>query len=226
MNRAWIPNLITLSNLAAGFISVLFTLHAQFEIAALVILIACALDGLDGRIARWLGASNPMGAELDSLADVISFGAAPGFLLYALDLRNLGLIGALLSVLYVLSAAFRLARFNLGTIPGYFVGLPSTVAGGITASFVLYGAKLQTPFYPLLSLLLAVLMVSQLPYRDFKRIHWSELRLSKLFLAVTVASIFALINPRKLIFLPLAIYLLYGPKDRLMAAQENRRMQG
>ncbi len=221
MRREWIPNLITLSSLAAGFISLVFTFQAQFEIAALIILAACFLDGLDGRVARLLGVGNAMGVELDSLADVVSFGVAPGFLLYALDLRYLGVTGGMLSALYVLATAFRLARFNLGTPSGYFAGLPSTAAGGIVASFVVYGAKLHTPFYPLLVLSLAILMVSQLPYRDFKRVHWSELRLSKLFLAVTVASVFALINPRKLIFLPLAIYLLYGPKDYLIAARKN-----
>lgn len=216
MKREWIPNLLTMSSLASGFVSLLFTLNSQYELAALAILLAGMLDGLDGRVARLLGATSPMGLELDSLADVISFGVAPGFLLYGLDLHYLGVAGAAIAAFFAICAAFRLARFNLGTPPGYFVGLPSTAAGSMVASFVLYGAKLHSPFYPLLALVLAVLMVSHLPYRDFKRLNLSELRFSKLFLAVAVASGIAVLNPRKLIFLPLSVYLLYGPKDSLL----------
>lgn len=216
MKREWIPNLITMSSMVSGFISLIFTLNSQFELAALAILFAGLLDGLDGRVARLLGVTNPMGAELDSLADVVSFGVAPGFLLYGLDLQHLGIAGITIAAFFVVCAGFRLARFNLGAPAGFFVGLPSTAAGGIVASFVLYGAKLHSPFYPALALVLAVLMVSHLPYRDFKRINLSDLRFSKLFLAVVVASGVALLNPRKLIFLPLTVYLFYGPKDSLL----------
>ncbi len=216
MKREWIPNLITMSSMASGFISLIFTLNSQFELAALAILFAGLLDGLDGRVARLLGVTSPMGAELDSLADVVSFGVAPGFLLYGLDLQYLGIAGITIAAFFVICVGFRLARFNLGAPVGFFVGLPSTAAGGIVASFVLYGAKLHSPFYPALALVLAVLMVSHLPYRDFKRINLSELRFSKLFLAVVAASAIALLNPRKLIFLPLTVYLLYGPKDSLL----------
>ncbi len=216
MKREWIPNLLTLGSLASGFVSLLLTLNSQFDQAALAILFAGMLDGLDGRVARLLGVTSPMGVELDSLADVVSFGVAPGFLLYGLDLQYLGIVGAAIAAFFAICAGFRLARFNLGTPPGFFAGLPSTAAGGIVASFVLYGAKLHSPFYPLLALVLAVLMVSHLPYRDFKHINLSDLRFSKLFLAVVVVSGIALLNPRKLIFLPLTVYLLYGPKDSLL----------
>ena len=225
MKREWLPNLLTLGNLAAGFASLLFTVHAQFELAALAILVAGLLDGLDGRVARLLGVTSQMGKELDSLADVVSFGVAPGLLMYALDLQHLGAVGGLIAALFAVCAGFRLARFNLGTPPGYFVGLPSTAAGGIVASFVLYGAKLRTPFYPVLALMLAILMVSRLSYRDFKRISLAQLRLSKVFLVVAVASAVALINPRKLIFLPLMAYLLYGPKDSWLTARASRTDQ-
>jgi len=225
MKREWLPNLLTLGNLAAGFASLLLTVHWQFELAALAILVGALLDGLDGRVARLLGVTSPMGQELDSLADVVSFGVAPGLLMYVLDLQYLGAIGAVVATFFAACAGFRLARFNVGTPSGYFVGLPSTAAGGIVASFVLYGAKLRSPFYPLLALALAILMVSQLRYRDFKRIKLAQLRLSKLFLVLAVASCVALINPRKLIFLPLTTYLLYGPKDSLLAAR-TRQISG
>lgn len=219
MKREWLPNLITLGSLAAGFTSLLLTVDSQVELAALAILVAGLLDGLDGRLARLLSVTSPMGMELDSLADVVSFGVAPGLLMYVLDLRYLGVIGAVLAILFVACAGFRLARFNLGTPSGYFVGLPSTAAGSVVASFVLYGANLRSLFYPVLALALAVLMVSRLRYRDFKRISLAELRFSKLFQVVAVASGVALLNPRKLIFLPLMAYLLYGPKDSLLAAR-------
>lgn len=215
----WLPNLLTLGNLAAGFASLLFSVHSQFELAALAILVAGLLDGLDGRVARLLDVTSPMGQALDSLADVVSFGVAPGLLMYVLDLQYLGAVGAVIATFFATCAGFRLARFNVGTPSGCFVGLPSTAAGGIVASFVLYGAKLRTPFYPVLALVLAILMVSRLRYRDFKRISLAQLRLSKLFLVVAVASAVALIDPRKLMFLPLTAYLLYGPKDSWLAAR-------
>lgn len=230
MKRTWlvthtvesIPNLFTLGNLAAGFTSLIFTEHSQFELAAVAILVGALLDGLDGRIARLQGVTSPMGKELDSLADVVSFGAAPALLMYVLDLQYLGAAGAAVAILFVVCAGFRLARFNLGTPPGYFVGLPSTAAGMLVASFVIYGAKLRSPFYPVLALTLAVLMVSRLPYRDFKRINLRQLRFSKLFLILVAASAVALINPQKFLFLPLTVYLLYGPKDGLLATRTVR----
>lgn len=226
MKREWLPNLLTLGNLAVGFASMLFTVHSEFEEAALAILTAGLLDGLDGRVARLLRVSNPMGRELDSLADMVSFGAAPGLLMYALDLQHLGTAGAAIATLYAVSTGFRLARFNVETAGGFFVGLPSTVAGGIVASFVLYGAKPHSPFYPALALTLAVLMTSQLRYRDFKRLSLAELRLSKLFVVVAAASFVALVEPRKLIFLPLAAYLLYGPKDSWRATRRTEPRGG
>lgn len=219
MKLEWLPNLLTLGNLAAGFTSLLFTVHSQFELAALAVLAAGLLDGLDGRVARLLGVASPMGQELDSLADIVSFGVAPGLLMYVLDLQYLGVVGAVAATFFAACAGFRLARFNVGMPSGYFVGLPSTAAGGIVASFVLYGARLCSPFYPLLALALALLMVSRLPYRDFKRISLAQLRVSKLFLVLAVAFGVALVNPRKLIFLPLTAYLLYGPKDSCLAAR-------
>lgn len=217
MKREWIPNLLTVSSLAAGFISLVFVFHSQFELAAAAILVAGLLDGLDGRVARLLKVTSLMGQELDSLADVVSFGVAPGFLMYVLDLQYLGPGGAVIATLFVACAGFRLARFNVGTPTNYFVGLPSTVTGMLVASFVLYGAKLHSPFYPLLTVLLAVLMVSRLRYRDFKRVSISQLRFSKLFLILAVASGVAIVDPRKLIFVPLTVYVLYGFKDSLLA---------
>lgn len=215
----WIPNLFTLGNLAAGFTSLLFTVHAQFELAALAILVGGLLDGLDGRFARLLGVTSPMGQELDSLADMVSFGVAPGLLIYVWDLRHLGTVGAVLATLFAMCAGFRLARFSVGTPSGFFVGLPSAAAAGIIAALVLYDAKPHSPLYPVLTLMLAILMVSRLRYRDFKRTSLAQLRLSKVFLVVAVASAVALINPRKLIFLPLTAYILYGPKDSWLAAR-------
>lgn len=219
MKREWVPNLLTISSLAAGFISLVLTFHSQFELAAAAILVSGLLDGLDGRVARLLKVTSLMGQELDSLADVVSFGVAPGFLMYALDLQYLGPAGAAIAVLFAASAGFRLARFNVGMPENFFVGLPSTVAGMLVASFVLYGAKLHSPFYPLLAVVLAVLMVSRLRYRDFKRINFSQLRFSKLFLLLAVASGVAMVEPRKLLFVPLTVYVLYGFKDSWLAVR-------
>ncbi len=162
MNFKVIPSVFTLANLVVGVISLVFTMENEFQIAAVLILFAMILDGMDGRLARRLDAASPFGKELDSLADLVSFGVAPALLVYASKMRMFGLIGLLICLAFALCGAIRLARFNVLNISTYFVGVPITAAGSLVALTVLLGNRLPGPVYPAIMVLLSFLMVSNL----------------------------------------------------------------
>ena len=134
--RMLLPNALTLINVCIGLSSIKFALDGKFELSIIAIIFACIFDALDGRVARLLKGTSQVGKELDSLADVISFGVAPAFIMYFWSLESLGKPGWLLSMLYVVCVALRLARFNVGSNAepswkdNYFEGVPSP-AGGI-----------------------------------------------------------------------------------------------
>ncbi len=160
MNRSF-ANTVTLCNIIFGSLSLVFTLNQNFSMAAIFILLAVLMDSLDGRIARRLDIISPLGKELDSLCDLVSFGVAPALLLYSQVLDpyaySLGLIVALL---YIVCGAYRLARFNVLSISDYFVGIPITLAGTIIAVISLFSASLPATLVLFMLLFLAIMMVS------------------------------------------------------------------
>jgi len=160
MNRSF-ANTVTLCNIIFGSLSLVFTLNQNFSMAAIFILLAVLMDSLDGRIARRLDIISPLGKELDSLCDLVSFGVAPALLLYSQVLDpyaySLGLIVALL---YIVCGAYRLARFNVLCISDYFVGIPITLAGTIIAVISLFSASLPATLVLFMLLFLAIMMVS------------------------------------------------------------------
>lgn len=130
MTKSVLPNTFTLGNLACGLISLIMTFQNDLKSACIFILIGALLDRYDGRIARFLNVSNNIGKELDSLADLVSFGVAPSFLIFNLyNLAELGLVGYLLVLIFPLCGAYRLARYNSTEFDGNFIGIPITIAG-------------------------------------------------------------------------------------------------
>ena len=125
-----IPCLFTSGNLSFGVLSMIMTLHGLYTWAGVCILLAMVCDACDGRSARALGVAGDFGKELDSLSDVVSFGAASAFLIYSYSLQSLGWIGAIPAIIYAALGGIRLARFNLntGVIHGYFQGMPIPVS--------------------------------------------------------------------------------------------------
>lgn len=162
MNKRLIPNIITLSNLIIGITSLWYTMQNMYKEAAIAILFAMVLDGMDGRIARHLQVSSDFGKELDSLSDLVSFGVAPALLTYASVLYRIGYWGLMIAIIFALCGAVRLARFNVLNIKDYFVGIPITFAGPMMAIFVLLFNRLPLAFYPIAMLGLACLMVSNI----------------------------------------------------------------
>jgi len=170
-----IPSIASLGNVAAGFTACAFAVAGSPEMAALMILVAVLLDALDGALARSLEASSDFGAELDSLADVVSFGIVPAVLVGSLLPFELQRIGWLLATPYPLCVAWRLARFNTSSTGdpeshGHFAGLPSTGAGAAVATAVLIYVRLDPAihfgplFLPSMLVLLSGLTVSRIPY--------------------------------------------------------------
>jgi CDP-diacylglycerol--serine O-phosphatidyltransferase len=173
-----IPSLFTTGNLLAGYIAVVRSLQGDYEWAALAIFIAALLDRVDGWVARLTRTSSDFGVQLDSLADVISFGMAPALMIYMWGLAQSPKPWSLAPFLYLAAGATRLARFNIQS-PSldrrYFIGLPIPAAACMLAACVYYSpARLTDPIasglVSLLVVVLAVLMVSRLRYRSFKEI--------------------------------------------------------
>lgn len=137
--RYLVPNLFTTGVLCAGFYACVQAIAGQFDAAAIAILVATILDGLDGRLARLMHSQSAFGAEYDSLADMVAFGAAPALLLFEWAFDALGLLGWTAALVYCIGAALRLARFNSTLAVSdkrWFQGLPSPAAAVLVASFV------------------------------------------------------------------------------------------
>jgi len=181
--RTLLPNALTLINVCIGLSSIKFALDAKFELSIIAIIFAAIFDTLDGRVARLLKGTSLVGKELDSLADLISFGVAPAFIMYFWSLNNLGKFGWLLTMIYVVCVALRLARFNVNsnTEPSwkdnYFEGVPSP-AGGILILmpliFSLSEMNLININYdiivPAFFILISFLLISKIPTFAFKKI--------------------------------------------------------
>src|SRR4051795_11763327 len=185
--RMLIPNLITLLALCAGLTAIRLAFEDKLEWALAAIVFAAGLDGLDGRVARLIKGQSRFGAELDSLADFVNFGCAPGLILYLWDLHDLGNVGWIAAMVFAICAALRLARFNVMIddpnrplwAGNFFVGMPAP-AGAITVLLPLYlfflgvlgttRLSVAAPMTLIYTLAIAFLMVSRLPVFSGKRV--------------------------------------------------------
>ena len=197
--------------------AIILSVEGSFYGAAVAVVVAILFDGLDGWVARILHATSDFGGKLDSLADIVSFGIAPAVILYGIGLKDLGILGSLVAILFPIAGAVRLALFKVGLVTGYFVGLPITAAGGIAVSLVISRVDFAAWGLASVVILLATLMVSQVRYPDIKRLNVRDIRLWKILLFIGVAIAVTLVDPRHLIFLPSIIYILYGIKDWVLS---------
>jgi CDP-diacylglycerol--serine O-phosphatidyltransferase len=184
LNRL-VPNIVTLLALCAGLTAVRFALEHRFSTAVIAIAIAAVLDGLDGRIARLMGATSRFGAELDSLCDFVCFGTVPALLLYLWGMNQLDRLGWLIVLIYAICAALRLARFNTALdveqppwAHYFFTGVPAPAGAGlvllpVVASFVLpEGTRLLNPvLVGCWIVFVGALMISRIPTFALKRIR-------------------------------------------------------
>lgn len=165
--KSMIPNLLTAGNLWLGILAIISSFKGNFKAASIYIIIAAFFDGLDGKAARKLNVSSEFGKQLDSLCDLVSFGVAPGILAYAIGLEEFGILGIIISLIYITAGAFRLARFNVLNITTHFIGVPITIAGGLMALFMLFGNNLSPYFLIAITGALSYLMVSNIKTPKF-----------------------------------------------------------
>jgi CDP-diacylglycerol--serine O-phosphatidyltransferase len=210
---------MTVGNLFCGYACVVYATRGDFDTAAILIGIAMVLDALDGFLARLTNSSSAFGVELDSLADVVSFGLAPAILAFTWGLWPLGRLGWAAGFVYVTAAAMRLARFNIQTggttDKRYFVGLASPSAASVIAATVyIYPWGLQDPRLAVLALPMVLvpgfLMVSTIRFRSIKSIDvgWRRSYLALFLAALTIALIAA--HPRIALVALAYSYMLWG----------------
>lgn len=223
MIRNSVPSMFTVGNLFLGIISIILVFNERPELAAIMVIVAMLLDGLDGRVARALNAQSEFGKELDSLSDVISFGVAPAFIMYVVAFRDAAVVNEptawIVTAIFPICGALRLARFNVvAGVPGYFIGLPIPAAGGVLCTLALFAGELNPYVLVVSTLLLSYLMVSTVKYPNFKKVGIPKAAIWITPIIVLAAVVLAIVYPgmlSKMIFVPLVIYALYGLKKNV-----------
>ena len=211
-----LPNMITLAALFGGFYAVVMAMNGRFDLATVGIFVAMVLDSLDGRVARMTHTQSAFGEQMDSLSDMVSFGAAPALIAYEWALKDIGRWGWIAAFVYCACAALRLARFNVNTSvvdKRFFQGLPSPAAAALVAGFIwltteagYVGGDLVWPMF-VITLYAGLTMVTNVPFYSFK-----DLRLKKSvpFAAIVLVALgIAVINihPPTVLF---GMFVLYG----------------
>ncbi len=229
-----LPNLFTLAALFGGFYAIVMAMNDRFELAAIGVFCAMVLDSLDGRVARMTNTQSAFGEQMDSLSDMVSFGAAPALIVYAWGLKGLGKLGWIAAFVYCAGAALRLARFNTNIAVvdrRFFQGLPSPAAAALVVGFIWviddagYRQVSEIPVIAwtafALTLYAGLTMVTNAPFYSFKDV---SLKKSVPFVVIVViALVIALINihPPLVLF---GMFLVYGASGYVLYAW--RRMKG
>lgn len=213
-----LPNLFTAASIFSGVFSIISAVNGNFEKAAWLIMLSLIFDGLDGRVARLTNTCSKFGVEFDSLADMVAFGVAPALLMYLFVGHEFGRFGIVASAVFVIFGAIRLARFNVMTVtsePSVFIGVPIPTAAVFVSLLVLlfqkygfnsdYGLVIM-----LLSILVSILMVSNIRYPSFKKIDFSPKHAMKFFVIIISGLFVVFMYPIEGFTLIFVLYILYG----------------
>ena len=230
-----LPSMFTVGNLFCGYGCVVYATQGDFDTAAVLIGIAMVLDTLDGFVARLTKSSTAFGVQLDSLADVVSFGLAPAILAFTWGLWPLKRLGWAAGFIYVTAAAMRLARFNIQTAAAidkrYFVGMPSPAAAGVIAATVYlfpYGPRDQQTALAALAMVVvpALLMVSTIRFRSVKAIDvgWQRSYFALFLIAVAFALIAS--HPRIALVVLAYTYMLFALLMWVVIKARRRPIEG
>jgi CDP-diacylglycerol---serine O-phosphatidyltransferase len=225
ITRTVVPSIFTTLNIFCGFLSMVYASQGQFAIAAWIIILAAVFDSLDGAMARITRSSSQFGVELDSLADVVSFGAAPSFIVYQVYLRTIEPWGILLAALPVILGAIRLARFNvqlIGFDKDYFNGLPIPMQAITVSAFILQFSRENIAMDEgaggeliALIVLLSLLMVSHVKYDTMPKISKLQLKSHPVKFGIILLALLAVVFSesfleRNYLFEMLMLYVIYG----------------
>ncbi|HEX7534277.1 MAG TPA: CDP-diacylglycerol--serine O-phosphatidyltransferase [Syntrophales bacterium] len=223
LSKVWIPNSFTMGNLLFGFIAIVNASQERYAVAGICILFAALLDGFDGQIARMLRVTSKIGEQLDSLADCVAFGIAPGYLAYSAYLSHVSFslngtkyvpVGMFIAAAFPLCAAYRLARFNVGHDSDSFSGLPSPIAGIVMA---LVPIAFSDPgdirrhlliFVPAF-IAVALLMVSTVKFSKPQAKAFNKIHGLKLVLLIVLIVLLSIILRKWLIFISIGLILIY-----------------
>ncbi len=214
-----LPSFFTLGNIFCGFYSIISSINGSYTRAAYLVIIAGFFDVFDGKIARATNSTSRFGVEFDSLADLVSFGVAPGILVYLWMLKPLGRMGWLAAFLFLVCGALRLARFNILVdivSNDRFIGLPIPCGAWMLASIVIFHEHWFSPnqshpaLIAILVYLVAVLMVSNIKYRSSKNIKIKGKNPFKIMVAASLALIIIASKPQITFLLMTSAYILFG----------------
>jgi CDP-diacylglycerol--serine O-phosphatidyltransferase len=211
-----LPNLFTLAALFGGFYAIVMAMNDRFDMAAIGVFCAMVLDSLDGRVARMTNTQSAFGEQMDSLSDMVSFGAAPALIAYEWALKGLGRWGWIAAFVYCACAALRLARFNVNTTvvdKRYFQGLPSPAAAALVAGFIWLMTELNVnpagvawPMF-VLSLYSGLTMVSNVPFYSFKDVQMKKSVPFVVMVLIALAIAVINIHPPIVLF---GVFVIYG----------------
>lgn len=227
--RTWIPNSVTAFSAFLGYLSIIYALQGQFVLAAWLIVIAGILDMMDGKLARMCGGESKFGSYFDSLADAINYGVATSLLFYRAYFVDMGLIGGIISFLPTVCGTIRLARFNVLTETTskseFFMGLPTTVAAGFMASFIIFRHEMTgnygSPVMAAALLALAsLLMVSAVPYEH----NSAFIRRNKKVLLLVFALATLVPFGGRALFVWVALYVTAGLTRSVVHTVRERRL--
>ena len=229
-----LPNLFTSASLFLGFYAIVQVMDGRFNRAAMAVIGAALCDGLDGKVARLTGTASLFGIEYDSLADLVSFGVAPGAMMYMWALRPYGKIGWLAAFLYVACGALRLARFNVqvNTVEkSHFKGLPIPGAAMMVATTILMhyeyvgDGTIKKIIIPIMTYMLAYLMVSNIKYVSFKDLDLIKEKPfhTLVFLIILLTIIVA--KPELMLFILISTYVASGPLTEIKKRLQKKRVK-
>jgi CDP-diacylglycerol--serine O-phosphatidyltransferase len=230
-----LPNTLTLCGMYCGFYAIMSAINGNFLHAAWAIILANIFDGLDGWIARLTNTTTRFGVELDSLSDLVAFGVAPSVMIYKWALMPFGRLGWAVAFLFVACGALRLARFNVQTGSSgskAFKGMPIPGAASILSSVVIFyyvhweGLPGKSFMYPLLTVILALLMVSTLRYHGIKEVDFREKKPFWMLIVFVMILFVMLIHPSTAIFVFAMVYLFWGIiENSILFVRKQRQKQ-
>jgi len=229
-----LPNAITLAALFSGFYAIVMAINGRFELACIAVFVAAVLDSLDGRVARMTNSQSAFGEQMDSLSDMVSFGAAPALIVYIWALKDLGKLGFIPAFVYISGAALRLARFNvnIGVVDKrFFQGLPSPAAAALVIGLIwvvddagfkgvsTIPAIAWTAFA--LTLYAGLSMVTNAPFYSFKVVGARRTVPFIVIVAIALSIAVVMLDPPRVLF---AIFCAYGLSGYVVYGW--RRMKG